>query len=164
MKLSTTIDDRGEIHNDLSVSYTNTSAEGVFPGGTYKNYLQLYIPYNAHLKHVDVNGTRIQTFDIFSTGFFKIVGLLVSIPPQETKIVTLSYDLDEKVLTGENAYQIVLQKQIGAFNTDFSFEVHLPAGASITHQNFKSVAKNNSVFYNSSLSTNKIFVIEFVNE
>lgn len=164
MKLSTTIDEKSRIHNDLSISYTNTSSPGVFPGGSYKNYMQIYIPFNATLKHIDVNGVRTQNFDVSSTGLFKIVGTLVTIPPQETRIVTVSYDLEEKIVTGENAYQIVLQKQIGAFNTDFSFEIHLPRTAQITHQNFKSVAKNQSVFYNSSLSTNKIFVIEFVNE
>ncbi len=164
MKLTTTIQENGLIENTLSLSYTNTSFPGVFPGGEYKNYLQVYIPFDAELTSVEINGIEQNALDISTSGLFKIVGLRVDTPPQESMLVAVSYNLKEPVKKGQNTYQLVMQKQIGAFNTDFSFEIHLPPSAKVTDKNFKSVAKNNSVFYNSSLSTNKIFIIAFVKE
>ena len=164
MKLKTVIAASGSVQNELSMSFTNNSSPGVFPGGTYKNYFQVYIPHNARIEQIDIDGQKVTDYDESKTGFFKIIGLLLTIEPKETAIVTFSYELNSAVKSGENAYQIVLQKQIGSFNNEFSLEVQLPRGVLITDQNFKSVAKNNSVLYNSSLSTNKIFVIEFVKE
>ncbi len=164
MKLKTVFQEDGEVQNELSISFTNSSAEGVFPGGPYKNYYQLYIPFNADIDYVEVNGNKIRDYDEANTGLFKVVGVYLEIEPKETSIVTVGYTLQDKAKSGENAYQIVLQKQLGSFNSDFSLEVVFPDSFLITDQNFKSVAKNNSVLYNSSLSTNKVFVIEFVKE
>lgn len=163
MRLKSTFDTKGTSHNELNIAFTNNSPPHVFPGGTYKNYFQMYIPHNARVLRVEVNGDRV-TFDQSRTGFFTILGTLITVQPKETVVVTIAYELAERIKTGENTYQIVLQKQIGAFNHDFSLEVSFPEGVLITNQNFKSVAKNHSVLYNSSLSTNKVFVIEFVKE
>lgn len=164
MKMHTTIHNDGLVSNDFSIAYTNTSSEGIQPGGTYKNYYQVYIPHNADVTRIDIDGRRIRTYDVSQTGFFKNIGVYLEIPPQNTSIVTISYDLEETVKAGNNAYQLVLQKQIGAFNSDFSLEIDFPDNTLITDTNFKSIEKNGSVFYNSNLSTNKIFVIEFVKE
>jgi hypothetical protein len=163
MHLKTVFDPSGRIDNELSFAFTNNSPPKVFPGGVYKNYFQVYIPHNARITSVRVNDAE-QPYDQSRTGFFTIIGTLLTIEPKETAVITLNYTLHEKMLSGANAYQMVFQKQIGSFNHDFSLEVVFPNGVLITDQNFKSVAKNNSVLYNSSLSANKIFVIEFVKE
>lgn len=163
-KLKSVMHQNGEIDNELSFSYTNNSVPDVFPGGTYKNYFQLYLPHDASIQQLQVNGKVIRNYDTSKTGTHRIIGTFVEIPPGETVIVTAEYRMKDVVRKGDNAYQIVLQKQIGAFNNEFSLEIQLPPGATITSQNFKSVAKNNTVFYNSTLSTNKIFVIEFIKE
>lgn len=164
LKLKTVFEEDASIKNELSISYTNTAAPGVSPGGTYKNYVQLYVPSTASIAGLEINGNPIEHYDISHTGLFKIVGTLIQIRPKETVMITLLYNLKERVKQGENTYQIVLQKQIGSFNSDFSLEIAYPEDVLITDLNFKSVAKNHSVLYNSSLSTNKIFVIDFVKE
>lgn len=163
MRLKTMFADDGTSTHELNIAYTNNSPPKVFPGGTYKNYFQLYIPHNALVRRVEVNGSHV-IFDQSRTGLFSVIGTLVTIQPKETSVVTVVYTLPDKIMTGENAYQIVMQKQIGSFNHEFSLEIVFPQKVLMTHQNFKSVAKNNSVLYNSNLSTNKVFVIEFVKE
>lgn len=164
MKLKTTFQSTGKIQNELSLSFTNTAPPGISQGGRYKNYAQIYIPSNASVSGLEVNGERLEKYDVTNTGLFKVVGTLIKVDPKETVLITLSYTLAQQMKKGENTYQIVLQKQIGSFNNDFSLEINFPEEVIITHLNFKSVAKNQSVLYNSSLSTNKIFVIDFVKE
>jgi hypothetical protein len=98
------------------------------------------------------------------SGFFKILGMLLEVQPASSSYINVAYTLKTKAVTGQNTYQVVIQKQIGAFNSDFTFEVYFPNNMFITDQNFKSLAKNNAVGYNSSLSTDKIFVLQFIKE
>lgn len=164
MKLSSHIDGEGTISNEFSVAFTNNSSLGIAPGGTYINYFQVYIPVDARIKSIDIDGTLVYDYEVTKNGVFKIAAYLLSVDPGETLIFTLTYDLDKKLLPGENIYQIVLQKQIGAFNSDFSLDISFDPHILLVDQNFKSVAKNHSVFYNSSLSTNKVFVTELIKQ
>ena len=164
MKLSSHIDKNGTISNEFSVAFTNNSSEGVKPGGTYTNYFQVYIPVDAQIKGVDIDSIPIFDHTITKSGVFKIASYLLSIRPGETKIFTITYNLAQKLLPGQNIYQVVIQKQIGAFNSDFSFNISYDPNILLVDQNFKSVAKNHSVIYNSSLSTNKVFVTEFIKQ
>lgn len=164
MKLSSHIGADGTITNEFSVAFTNNSSVGIAPGGTYTNYFQVYIPVDAHIKSVDLDATPLYDYTVSKSGIFKIAAYLLSIPPGSTHIFTISYELNEKFNQGENIYQVVLQKQIGAFNSDFTLDITYDPRILLVDQNFKSVAKNHSVLYNSSLSTNKVFVTEFIKQ
>ncbi|KXK09816.1 MAG: hypothetical protein UZ22_OP11002000980 [Microgenomates bacterium OLB23] len=154
----------GGVSNQLTVSFTNSSAANIFPGGRYINYFQLYLPHNALIESIDIDGAVVDEFDETQSGFFKIIGTPIEVDPQKSSSVNVAYSLNTKAQTGANTYQVVIQKQIGAFNSDFSFEIHFPNNMTVTDQNFKSLAKNNVVGYNSSLSTDKIFVLQFIKE
>ena len=142
----------------MIVSYINQSPSDVFPGGTYRNYAQIYVPSESSIDWVFLNEEKIVEYDVTSTGYFKIVGLFISIPPLAEKKLTVSYTLNQKAKKGINNYQVIVQKQIGALNDDFIFEMKLSDNTVVTNQNFASLAKNNSVVYNSTLSTDRIFI------
>ncbi len=154
----------GSLKNELTISFNNSSAANQFPGGKYTNYFQLYLPNDAVIDSIDVDGTIIEDYDETQSGFFKIIGTLIEVQPSSSSYVNVSYSLKSKAVTGSNTYQVVIQKQIGAFNSDFTFEVYFPDNMYVTDQNFKSLAKNNVVGYNSSLSTDKIFVLQFIKQ
>ena len=164
INLTSVINEDGTIDNTVSVLFANNSPSDQKPGGTYKNYFQLYLPHDSWVKSVSHNSKAINSFQEGSTNIFKTVGTFIEIPPGETFEVSVDYQLESPIINGANAYQIVIQKQIGSFNSDFFFEVQLPSNIFITNQNFKSLAKNHTVRYNSSLSTDRIFVIELVKE
>lgn len=164
MKLSSHIGKDGTISNEFSVAFTNNSSIGIKPGGTYTNYFQVYLPVDAQIKSVDIDGAAVFDYTVSKSGVFKIASYLLKIPPSQTQIFTVTYELNQKFHQGENAYQVVLQKQIGAFNSDFSLNITYDPSILLVDQNFKSVAKNHSVLYNSSLSTNKVFVTEFIKQ
>ena len=164
INLITTIDEDGTIHNTSSVLFINNSTSDKYPGGIYKNYFQLYLPHDAIVSSVSHNGKMTKNYEENKTNIFKTIGTFIEIPPGETIEVAIDYELAEKILTGTSTYQIVIQKQIGTFNSDFFFEINLPHNIFITDQNFKSLAKNQAVRYNSSLSTDRVFVIELLRE
>ncbi|OGK30340.1 hypothetical protein A3D08_03710 [Candidatus Roizmanbacteria bacterium RIFCSPHIGHO2_02_FULL_43_11] len=164
MKLQTIIQPDMVVKNNLSISFTNNSSPGVFPGGTYTNYFQVYLPVDASIENVELDGQSISDYEESKNGVFKIVATRLDIPPQQTSIITISYHLAKRVKPGYNTYQIVLQKQIGSFNSDFSFEMQYPSNISVTSKNFQSIAKNQTLLYNSNLSTNKVFLVEFVQQ
>jgi hypothetical protein len=162
--LDTKITKDGVISNSLSTSFTNNSPSEIFPGGTYKNYYQLYLPHDSKISSIDIDGETLHDFDETLNGSFKIVGILLNVKPKTTNVVTVNYVISTKITQGALNYQLVIQKQIGSFNNDFSFEMTLPDNIFVTHQNFTSLAKKGQVVYNTDLSTDRIFVIDMVRE
>ena len=164
MHLLSRFDSNGAVKNELTITFTNKSATTQSPGGKYTNYFQLYLPHDANIESVDVDGVIIEDYDQTQSGYFKIIGTLIEVPPLSAAYINVTYTLNSRAVKGQNTYQVVVQKQIGAFNSDFSFEAYFPKNMIITDQNFKSLAKNNAVGYNSSLTTDKIFVLQFIKE
>jgi len=160
MELEVNIDMKGKITNTYSVTYTNDSHNGVFPGGTYKNYFQLLLPPNAFIESVMIDGETLDEYD--ETNFeYKTVGFLVSIDPQQSKKVQIVYSLPTTIVSGHGTYQLILQKQIGSQNADFKFTFSYPKNMTIERHNLSPLAKDNEIIYNTSISSDRIFLIEF---
>lgn len=158
--LDISIDEKGQITDTLTIKYTNSSYDDVFPGGTYKNYFQTYLPPNTRIKSVTVNDIEMKRYD--ETNFeYKTVGFLISVPPQTSKIIKIRYTLPTTIVTGDGVYQLIFQKQIGSPNYDFQLSLSVPSSISITNKNFSPLVKGDKILYNTSISSDKIFVIEF---
>jgi len=158
--LNVHIDEKGTITNTLKVRYINDSHEGVFPGGTYKNYAQILLPPNAQIQSVKVDGVAVSPLD--ETNFtYKTVGFYLEIEPQQTREVRVTYRLPTTIVNGAGLYQLILQKQIGSPNYDFSFTIGLPSNMRITRHNLSPLAEGNEILYNTSVSSDKIFLIEY---
>ena len=67
------------------------------------------------------------------------------------------------IIEGKNIYQLIVQKQIGATNSDFVLEFETDNKTTFSNQNFSPIVKDNKIIYNTSLSTDKIFLIELIN-
>ncbi len=159
-ELKVSIDSTGKITNTLSVMYTNDSNQGVFPGGTYKNYFQVLIPPNSYIQSVTLDGSPVEEYD--ETNFtYKTVGFFMTVPPQEKRRVEIIYRLPTTIIQGEGVYQLILQKQIGSPNYDLQFSFDLPSNISVTRHNLSPLAESNKILYNTSVSSDKIFLIEF---
>lgn len=157
------IDADGTIHNTLTVNYTNDSYKQVFPGGTYKNYFQVLLPKDIKIIRVVNQGKTLDSYDLQSKDYTKI-GFLTQIPPQKSGSVVIEYELLKKIQKGSGIYQLILQKQIGSPNGDFGISIELPKNLYVVNKNFSPVVKGNTIHYNTSLSADKIFFIEFFTE
>ncbi len=158
-KINTIISQDGTIHNSFITNVHNDSPDNSF-GGDYKNFLRVYIPRSAKINGVRVNNKKIINFEEKSTAYFKIVELLVNTKRQHSDVVEVTYTLNQKLKNGKNTYQLALQKQIGSLNTNITMTISLPTNVVATNKNFPAIEKNGSITYNTTLSGNKLFILE----
>jgi hypothetical protein len=158
--LSVNMDDEGIITSTLKIKYRNDSYVDVFPGGNYKNYFQVMLPPNSQVTSLEVDGRDVKEYD--ETNFaFKKVGFLLEVPPQSTRIVNITYKLPITVIKGDGIYQLIYQKQVGAPNYDFTMKFSFPDNVKIKNTNLSPLVKKHEINYNTSISSDKIFIIEF---
>ncbi len=151
------------IKNLLTIVFKNDSPNAVFPGGTYKNYFQIVLPKTASIKNITKNDTLVEEFDE-RTDLYKTLGMYIEIKPQSETTVSLTYQLPPSIRSGQGAYQLIVQKQIGSPNSDLNLKITLPNNIFITNQNFSPLVKGNAIIYNTVLSADKIFFIDLVKE
>lgn len=165
--LKTNFETDGKINHILSVVFKNDSPSEVFPGGSYNNYFQVYLPKTTVMKSITKNGVLIDQ-DSYNNEIkddsFLIIGFFFKVLPKTTTEIKISYQLEDAFKKGEGTYQLIVQKQIGSANNDFISEINLPKNYYLLSQNFIPLVKNNQILYNTYLSTDKIFFVELVKE
>ena len=161
MTMKLNIKAQGLINHVFSTTFINNSSSNIYPGGPYKNYHQIYLPRKAIIKTVFLDSDQINDYEVNNINQFKIVSLLAEIPPQKTRTVRIEYDLKLPDYDGKILHQLVVQKQIGALNNDFVLEYNFDEGIQLVRRNFTALAKGNSLIYNTTLSNDRIFLVEF---
>ncbi|MBI3620519.1 DUF4012 domain-containing protein [Candidatus Roizmanbacteria bacterium] len=159
MKLTTKIDLRGKITHVFSLTIRNGSPAEVFPGGTYRNYFQLFLPPTAAILTVTKNNVLVDGFDQ-NTGVYRSIGALIEVPPRDERTITVTYELPLEMPRGKNVYQLVFQKQIGSTNTDVSFNYQLAHNLALVNQNFSPLVNGQEINYNTNLTADKLFFLE----
>jgi len=165
--LKTYFNDDGQINHSLSVVFKNESQSDVFPGGSYKNYFQVYIPQNTTIQSITKNGVLVNQEEIsdqFKDDWFRVIGIFFEVKPKSSTEIKINYQLTDRFKKGQGTYQLVVQKQIGSANNDFVSGIYLTKKYSLISQNFIPLVKDNQILYNTYLSTDKIFFVELVKE
>ncbi|OIP84672.1 hypothetical protein AUK04_02085 [Candidatus Roizmanbacteria bacterium CG2_30_33_16] len=163
LTINSQIDVTGKWENTAIIRLKNTAINAVFPGGDYVNYIQIMIPKNATIQEVKNDSVIINEFDL-KNDIYQTVGLLVTIPPQKTIDLKIKYKNEFKLIKGKNIYQLLLQKQIGSSNQDFTFNIKLPKRTYLINQNFTPLVKGQTIVYNTTLTADKIFFMELLRE
>lgn len=157
------IDSNGKVHNSFVINLRNDSPSSIFPGGPYKNYFQILLSKNSTIKAITKNGVLIEDFEE-KQDIYKSLGFFVEVPAQNTVEIKLDYQLEPRLERGKQIYQLIFQKQIGSKNSDLNLEIVLPSNIHLVNQNFRPLVKDNRILYNTSLSQDKIFIIELARE
>lgn len=159
-KLRVNVKEDGTVDHHLSINYKNDSYKDVFPGGTYKNYFQILLPTGVQIKKITLNGKVVNTYDLQSDNYARL-GFLTMVEPKSQTLVEIDYTTKKDLSLGSGVYQLIVQKQIGSPNSDIQLEIQLPKHTYVTNKNFNPLVKDNVIHYNTSLSADKIFYIEF---
>ncbi len=159
VNLKVKIDSLGQISHLLSLQYKNDSPAEIFPTGYYRNYFQILLPKNSTLNQVTKDGVEVENIDQIDDQY-KLIGFLFELAPGKTTDIKINYQLNEPLKKGKNIYQLVVQKQTGAKNSDLILEFELNKSISILNQNFSPIVKDNQIIYNTNLLTDKIFFVE----
>lgn len=154
-----------QINHLLSIQYKNNSPGEFFPTGYYRNYFQLLLPVESKIASITKDGVVIEEEEInIKDDLYKVVGFFVEVPPKKTVEIRINYSLNTNLTKGNNIYQLILQKQIGTTNSDLVLEFETDNKTTFSNQNFSPIVKDNKIIYNTSLSTDKIFLIELIND
>jgi hypothetical protein len=159
----TSVDLLGKINHLLTIKYENQSPAEIFPTGYYRNYFQVMLPKNSIIKNIIKDGVLVEDYEQ-KDDIFKLIGFYFEIPPKKTTEIKIDYQLEDSFKKGRQIYQLIFQKQIGAKNSDLILDYRFNQNFSLINQNFSPLVKNNQIIYNTSLSTDKIFLIEVINK
>jgi len=157
--LRTKVDSQGVVNHAFTMQFKNDSAADVFPGGTYSNYFQVLIPLNSQVKSVTKDGVQVDEVDE-KDDVFKSVGMFITVPPKKTVNVRIDYTLNDQLPSGNGAYQLIVQKQIGSTNNDLTLDFNFAKNINIIQENISALVKDNHILYNTNLTADKIFFIE----
>ncbi|MGB9882983.1 MAG: DUF4012 domain-containing protein, partial [Microgenomates group bacterium] len=161
--LKTYLDSNQRINHLLSIQYQNNSSAEVFPTGYYRNYFQVLLPVDSKIKTITKDGVMIEDFDQ-KDGQFKTIGFYFEVPPKKVVEIKINYQLNTPLLKGRQLYQLIIQKQIGALNSDFILDFSFNNNVAVLNKNFSPLVKDDSLVYNTNLSADRLFFIELLNQ
>jgi len=160
VRLNTKIAADLTVSNVLALDYYNQSNLNVFPGGSYKNYIQIYLPKNTMINRLLINGAPAADYDVSTELGLRKIGLFTEVAPGAKLNVTLKYVFLDK-LKKQNQYQLIVQKQTGSINNDFVWQVGVPAEISLAQSNFEPVVRTDGFVYNTFLQQDRILIVDF---
>lgn len=125
MKLLTQVKADQTIDDNLTIRYTHTGSS-IYPDGVNRNYVRVYLPMGSHITETLGQDADTQV-DINSADNKTVVGFWLTINPNETKEIKITYTLPFK-LNFDNAsaeYVLHVQKQPGANRTTLSHYIEV---------------------------------------
>lgn len=123
----------------LTITYKNESPADTWPGGTYVNYLRLFIPKNSSLEKYLEDGKEVELEkpvgrEVVSTVESTLVGeltqlaTLVEVPVKAERSFTFKYRIPKNIkLEKAPTYALYISKQPGTDKDPFKFTFNLPA-------------------------------------
>lgn len=133
------VNQEGGVEEKLTLTYDNQSPSESWPAGNYKNYLRLYLPKGARITSVLVTDPKnpglwlpfdFKYFESTEDHNKSLFGFLFNIPIKSKKTVEIKYELNQKVDLSQKlaSYLLLLQKQPGAYPSDYSLSFIYPSG------------------------------------
>lgn len=149
----------------LKITYTNTSQAKTWPGGTYVNFLRVYLPPQAGLVEYK-NGDKVDTKNVQVSNQANLTTLstFVEVQPKETREIIFSYKIPKNIkLEQTPIYHLYVQKQPGTDKDPLTFTFNLPGYLAVKSVNGsdKEQGKQN-LTVQTDLITDRQFEIELI--
>jgi hypothetical protein len=125
------VDRDGNLRSKLTVRFAHSGTSETWPGGTYKDYLRVYVPLGSSL--VEAQGFSDEA--TVQTEFDKtVMGGLVEVPIQSSREVTLTYTLPTSInVLQDKTYQLYFQAQPGLKAEDVHVALGIPPFLTVTN-------------------------------
>lgn len=164
-----TFDEEGKVTHELRLRYQNSSSPDDWVGGTYKNYLRIYLPPGLRLDDFEIQGiaassatSATESARLTTESGKTTLGFYLEIPPESEKEVVITYPLAQKLSAQKNWYQLLLQKQAGSQNEPLTVEVFYPPSWQIKPVDNSFLTREGYLKYNGDLRTDQEFRIGFL--
>ncbi len=158
--LNTKVSSDGQIEGEFVTKFTNSSIEGVEPGGPYKNYYQIYLPPKTTILTLKIDNSIASSYDVENTNYTR-VGYFFTVPQSQSTTITLRFRLDGTLPPSGSTLQVIIQKQVGLPQSDLSLRFGLPTNYVYSSANFSPLALQDVLEYNSSVDSDKIYYLNF---
>ncbi|MFZ2152834.1 MAG: DUF4012 domain-containing protein [Microgenomates group bacterium] len=145
----------------IKINYENTSKNDSWPGGSYKNYVRVYIPESANLAEVSVTSNEINgvktiysgdSLDVAIKNGKKEVGFLIEVPPTKKKTVELRYVDSVDITNKDNfSYLNYIQRQPGYGDTGIVSMVTVPTDWQVNQVEPAATLNGNKLLFNQKL-------------
>lgn len=160
LHLTTRILANRTVENTLIIDYRNESVKDIFPGGDYKNYAQVYLPSEAQVISVSINGERLNEYKESSAFSLLRLDMFFSVKADAQKTLVIKYVYPRKI-NKDDTYQLIVQKQTGSINNDFVYEMKLDPRFSLSNTNFAAVVEKQGLVYNTYLEKDRLLLVWF---
>lgn len=171
-----TLDNKGKVFGELSISYDNTSNKKLF-GGDYKNYLRIILQPDAELLSISIDGAQQSMVkaitdpkvyeakkflpsnglgvDKTQEGEKSGYGFLINIKAGKTQTVTVKYSLSKKVPLNKSLffYNLRFLKQPGTNEYPFTFSLSHPLFYSPVNTPEGFMKKNGKIFFSKTINS-----------
>ena len=161
----TVIDRDGGVAKRLTLVYHNQSPAETWPGGTYKNYLRVYVPSGSVLQKVEVG-------DLTDPGLVEkgrelgktVFAIYFEVPIQSKKRIILDFQLPSvmKFSNGVGIYSLLVQKQPGVIDDHLTVTVNYPSFYKIIKSEPTGKGSEQAIRYSTTLEEDRKFKIEFI--
>ncbi|MBP9819852.1 DUF4012 domain-containing protein [Candidatus Woesebacteria bacterium] len=123
-----TLSPEGAAHTH-TLRIENTAGSNSWPKGTYKAYVRFFMPPQAQLDEIMLNGQSVAVSQAkqYDEQGLKVVGVLIDVPIQKQSEVTLSYTVPFSI-SSPFSYAFFLQKQPGVADTPVALRLSPPPG------------------------------------
>ena len=150
-----------------TILFTNDSPAEAWPGGTYKNYLRLYVPQGSSLKSIAVDQRELaeEVIDISQEHGKTVFGFLVSVPIKSQTEVSVKYRLPGELKLKQGSpiaeYNLLIQKQSGTGSDPLTVTLTHPAYLQQVASAPKASGDSQTIKFTSDLTQDREFQITF---
>lgn len=132
--LNIQVKDEKTIDYTYQVTIENDSTKEEFPQGEYRNYIRIYVPYNAEI--TALRGLTNNSYDMYIENGYKVIAGWFNVPIQQTLTLELRYRLNKTanntnfpLLKTDTNYQmdIYIFKQPGSRKDSYSLSLSYPS-------------------------------------
>ena len=162
------IDQEGKIKSRLVINYQNNSPNDVFPAGNYRNYLRILLPLGSQINRVEIKnpdkqqeGIEIKQIDQETDFQREIFGFLIDVPVKERRKVEIEYQSGGEKKLEEGGYLLLVQKQSGTKNDQYSLSISYPQNLVLTSTNPQALTREGMIIYNTALAKDTVFEMSF---
>ncbi len=115
-----------QVKHEREMIFTNTADSNAWPEGAYKNYIRLFVPADASLQTVSINGTILDPSAIREQidGNKRSIGFLVNVPISSTVLAKVEYTVPVPA-NERSVYALFEQKQSGTSDDEIVHTVEV---------------------------------------
>ncbi len=162
------IDAEGKVKSRLVINYQNNSPSDVFPAGDYRNYLRILLPLGSKINQITIKDPggkeeekKVEEIDHQTDFQREIFGFLVEVPVGERRKVKIEYQSKPEEAVRAGGYLLLVQKQSGTRNDQYSLSISYPQDLILTGMNPEALTGEGLIVYNTTLARDSAFELVF---